>query len=170
MGFIFAHLYETIMNHDIKTITLSLIFLTIALASPAQMKRIMAHTTAQTIAMTDMNCEQHFSVEIIEAYESEAVDVPPIFPGGQNALVRYINSSRRYPASAYNKKIQGRVLCAFVVQPDGSVTHINVLRGVDPALDREAVRILSTMPNWEAGRIGNENVPVICILPVQFRL
>lgn len=130
----------------------------------------MAHTTAQTLAMTDGRCVSQFSLEMIEAYDCESVDVPPIFPGGQNALVRYINSSRRYPADAYSRRVQGRVLCSFVVQPDGSVTHINVLRSVDPELDREAVRVLSCMPNWQAGRIGDMAVPVYCIMPVQFRL
>lgn len=130
----------------------------------------MAHTTAQTLAMTDGRCVSQFSLEVIEAYDCESVDVPPIFPGGQNALVRYINSSRRYPADAYSRRVQGRVLCSFVVQPDGSVTHINVLRSVDPELDREAVRVLSCMPNWQAGRIGDMAVPVYCIMPVQFRL
>lgn len=158
------------MKWNIKFITISLIFSSIAFMGSAQMRRIMAHTTEQTLAMTGNHYIQEFSVEIIEAYESESVDVPPMFPGGQNALLRYINSARRYPADAYNKGIQGKVLCAFVVQPDGSVTHINVLRSVDPSLDREAVRVLSTMPNWRAGRIGNESVPVYYILPVQFRL
>jgi len=159
------------MNDKIKIITISLIFSSIALTGSAQMRRIKAHTTAQTLAMTDNSrCVHEFSVEIIEAYESESVDVPPMFPGGQNALLRYINSSRCYPADAYNRGVQGKVLCAFVVQPDGSVTHINVLRSVDPSLDREAVRVLSAMPNWHAGRIGEDAVPVYCIMPVQFRL
>ncbi|MBD5267667.1 MAG: energy transducer TonB [Bacteroides sp.] len=158
------------MKCDLKIITISLIFACVTLTGSAQLRRIMAHTTAQTLAMTDGSCVSQFSLEVIEAYDCESVDVPPIFPGGQNALVRYINSSRRYPADAYNRRVQGRVLCSFVVQPDGSVTHINVLRSVDPDLDREAVRVLSCMPNWQAGRIGDVTVPVYCIMPVQFRL
>lgn len=158
------------MKCDLKLITISLIFASITLTGSAQLRRIMAHTTAQTLAMTDGRCVSQFSLEVIEAYDCESVDVPPIFPGGQNALVRYINSSRRYPADAYSRRVQGRVLCSFVVQPDGSVTHINVLRSVDPELDREAVRVLSCMPNWQAGRIGDMAVPVYCIMPVQFRL
>ncbi len=159
------------MKFNLKIITISLICFMIAHTASAQMRKIMAHTTAQTLAMTDNDrCSQEFSLELIEAYESESVDVPPMFPGGQNALLRYINSARRYPADAYSRGVQGKVLCAFVVQPDGRVTHINVLRGVDPSLDREAVRVLSAMPNWLAGRIGDLAVPVYCIMPVQFRL
>lgn len=130
-----------------------------------------AHTTQQSLAMTDIQEMQHsFSAEIIEAYEYEMVDEPPMFPGGNNALVQFINSSRRYPAKAYENRIHGRVLCSFIVQPDGEITHVNVLRGVEPSLDREAVRILGSMPNWKAGRIDGNKVPVYCILPVIFRL
>lgn len=141
-------------------------------AARAQMRRIVAHTTEQSLAMTDLEemQAQQFSAEIVEVYEYEMVDVPPMFPGGNNAMVQYINSSRRYPAKAYRNRIHGRVLCSFIVQPDGEVTHVNVLRGVEPSLDREAVRVLDSMPRWDAGRIGDNKVPVYCILPVTFRL
>ena len=58
----------------------------------------------------------------------------------------------------------------FIVQPDGEITHINVLRGIEPSLDREAVRILDGMPRWHAGRMGGNNVPVYCIFPITFRI
>ncbi len=159
---------------DIPTLRLFIISLLTAggiISAPAQARRIVAHTTQQSLAMTDIQEMQHsFSAEIIEAYEYEMVDEPPMFPGGNNALVQFINSSRRYPAKAYENRIHGRVLCSFIVQPDGEITHVNVLRGVEPSLDREAVRILGSMPNWKAGRIDGNKVPVYCILPVIFRL
>lgn len=143
----------------------------------AQMRRVAMHTTDQSIAMAETCCarqqpcpQQHRGTEILEVYDFESVDTPPTFPGGYNAMVHFINSSRRYPAEAYARRIEGRVLCSFVVQPDGSVTHINVLRGIEPSLDREALRILDGMPRWEAGRNCGAAVPVYCILPVTFRL
>ncbi len=156
---------------NLRLIILSLLAAGGIITAPAQARRIIAHTTQQTLAMTDIReMQQSFSAEIIEAYEYEMVDEPPMFPGGNNALVQYINSSRKYPAEAYKNKIHGRVLCSFIVQPDGEITHVNVLRGVEPSLDREAVRILGSMPNWQAGRINGTRVPVYCIFPVTFRL
>lgn len=156
---------------NLRLIIFSLLAAGGIITAPAQARRIIAHTTQQTLAMTDIQeMQQSFSAEIIEAYEYEMVDEPPMFPGGNNALVQYINSSRKYPAEAYKNKIHGRVLCSFIVQPDGEITHVNVLRGVEPSLDREAVRILGSMPNWQAGRINGIRVPVYCIFPVTFRL
>lgn len=165
----FQPLTMNILN--LRFIIISLLTAGGIIAAPAQVRRIVAHTTQQSLAMTDIQeMQQTFSAEIIEVYEYEMVDEPPMFPRGNNALVQYINSSRRYPAEAYKNKIHGRVLCSFIVQPDGEVTHINVLRGVEPTLDREAVRVLDSMPNWRAGSIGGNKVPVYCILPVTFRL
>ncbi len=137
----------------------------------AQMRRMNLHTTSQTLAMTDVHTvPQVYAGEIIEAYDCDMVDVPPTFPGGYGALMQYINSTREYPQKAYADGVHGRVLCSFVVQPDGSITHVNVLKSVEPSLDREAVRILDKMPRWEAGVLDGNNVPVICIFPVNFRL
>jgi outer membrane biosynthesis protein TonB len=65
--------------------------------------------------------------------------------------------------------VQGRVLCGFIVNSDGSISHVSVLRGVEPTLNREAVRLISNMPKWEAGRVNNRAVPVYYILPIAFR-
>ncbi len=137
----------------------------------AQIRRINLHTTSQTLAMTDVHSvPQVYTGEIIEAYDCDVVDVPPTFPGGYGALMQYINSTREYPQKAYSKGVHGRVLCSFIVQPDGSITHVNVLKSVEPSLDREAVRILDKMPKWNAGVLNGVSVPVICIFPVNFRL
>ncbi len=111
----------------------------------------------------------HVTVEM-EAYLSETVDECPEFPGGEVALQRFINKERRYPAEAYRGGVQGRVLCGFVVAPDGSICNIEVLRGVSHSLNREAVRIVQNMPKWHPGRIGDEKVPVYCVIPIPFRL
>jgi len=154
-----------------KILLLAVLVTAISLNVSAQMRRINLHTTSQTLAMTYIHTEPQIYVgETIEAYDCDMVDVPPAFPGGFGALMQYINSAREYPQKAYNDGIHGRVLCSFIVQPDGSITHVNVLKSVEPSLDREAVRILDKMPKWEAGILDGNNVPVICIFPVNFRL
>lgn len=105
-----------------------------------------------------------------EAYVPESVDVQPEFPGGDNAMMKFINRERQYPREAYKAGIGGRVLCSFIVMPDGSISNIEVVRGVEQSIDREAVRIISSMPAWKAGKIGNSPVPVYYLLPIAFRL
>ena len=103
-------------------------------------------------------------------YEYDCVDRQPEFPGGDCAMVSFINSERRYPVAAYERKIEGRVLCGFVVNPDGSITDVSVMRGVEDSLNREAMRIIQEMPKWTAGEVSGERVPVYCIIPIAFRL
>lgn len=106
----------------------------------------------------------------VNVYESGFVDVPPQFPGDERGLMNYINQTRKYPYDAYKSKIQGRVVCSFIVDTDGSICNISVLRGVCPSIDREAVRIIKEMPAWKPGKLNGEDVPVHCIIPVAFRL
>lgn len=104
-----------------------------------------------------------------EVYEYDYVDVKPEFPGDGNSLVSFINATRVYPQEAYENGIQGRVTCSFVVEPDGKVSHIKVLRGVEPSLNKEAVRIISMMPEWVPGKIGEHAVPVRVVCCIPFR-
>lgn len=106
----------------------------------------------------------------IDVYEYDCVDTPPQFPGGEVAMMSFIKSERRYPEQAYKDGIEGRVRCSFVVNKDGRISHINVLRGVEHSIDREAVRIISEMPAWRAGEINSNPVPVYCILSIPFRI
>lgn len=105
-----------------------------------------------------------------DVYEIGCVDVEPVFPGGQRGLVNYVSKIKRYPYKAYNKGICGRVLCSFVINCDGSVSNVTVLRGVEQSLDCEAVRIIKSMPKWNAGMIQDRKVAVRYILPIAFRL
>lgn len=109
------------------------------------------------------------STVTFEAYVADAVDEQPQFPGGDNAMMSYINKERRYPRKAYKLGIEGRVLCAFIVMPNGTISNVEVLRGVEESIDREAVRIIKNMPSWKAGRISGTPVPVYCIMPIPFR-
>lgn len=104
-----------------------------------------------------------------EVYEFDYVEEKPEFPGGGTSLVNYINEHRRYPAKAYAIGIEGRVTCSFVVNADGTVSNVTVIRGVEPSLNREAVRILSSMPQWSPGKLEGQTVPVRVICAVPFR-
>lgn len=104
-----------------------------------------------------------------EVYEYDFVCEKPVFPGGNSSLVRFINEHRRYPSDAYRRGIQGRVTCSFVVNADGSVSNIQVLKGVEQSLNQEALRIFASMPAWKPGKIDGIPVPVRVIWPVPFR-
>ncbi len=145
------------LNHWHK-ISLVIVFSLAAINLSAQMKRVVAyHETPQS------------TPQYLEVYDCDFVDEQPQFPGGEVALIKYINDSRRYPAEAYDRRIQGRVLCGFIVNPDGEISHVSVIRGVEPSLNHEAVRLISNMPRWEAGKVNHTPVPVYYILPIAFR-
>ena len=109
------------------------------------------------------------STSYMEVYEYDYVEEKPRFPGGDCKLVSYINEHRRYPAEAYQAGVEGRVLCSFVVNTDGNISNVAVLRGVEKTLNKEAVRILSRMPNWTPGKLQGQNVPVRVVWAVPFR-
>lgn len=103
-------------------------------------------------------------------YEYNSVDIAPSFPGGKISMMRYINQKRRYPSSAYEKGIEGRVTCGFVVAADGTIKDVSVVKSAYPELDAEAIRLIESMPKWEPGIIDGCNVAVYCVLPIAFRL
>ena len=98
------------------------------------------------------------------------VEEMPKFPGGDAELLKFIAKSIKYPVIAQENGIQGRVICAFVVNRDGSVVDAEVLRGVDPSLDKEALRVIGTMPKWSPGKQRGKPVRVKYTVPITFRL
>ncbi len=107
----------------------------------------------------------------MEVYEFDYVDIQPQFPGGERGLINFINKTREYPYHAYKKRIQGRVLCSFIVGIDGKVVDARVIRGAgDESLDREAIRVIGKMPKWSVGKVDDHAVPVRVVLPINFRL
>ena len=100
----------------------------------------------------------------------EVVEQMPSFPGGSGALMQYLSKNIKYPPVAEENGIQGRVVCSFVVERDGSVSDVRILKGVDPSLDKEAIRVVSAMPKWIPGRQNGQMVRVKYTLPVTFRL
>ena len=100
----------------------------------------------------------------------ENVEQMPSFPGGIGALMQYLTTNIKYPVVAEENGIQGRVVCTYIVERDGSLTNISVSRSVDPSLDKEAVRIISSMPRWIPGKHNGSLCRVKYTLPVTFRL
>ncbi len=101
----------------------------------------------------------------------EVVEEMPEFPnGGQVGLMQYLAKNIKYPTIAQENGTQGRVVCQFVVNRDGSIVDVKVIRGVDPYLDKEAVRVISSMPKWKPGKQRGKPVRVKYTVPVMFRL
>jgi len=114
------------------------------------------------------------STGIVEAEDSDVpfvvVEQMPSFPGGEAALFKYLSDNIKYPVIAQESGIQGRVICQFVVNRDGSIVDIEVVRSVDRSLDAEAIRVISKMPRWTPGKQRGKTVRVKYTLPVNFRL
>ena len=100
----------------------------------------------------------------------EVVEQPPQFPGGQAALLSWLSQNIHYPPVAEENGIYGRVVVSFVVESDGSISNVQVVRGVDPSLDKEAVRVTKAMPKWLPGKQNGQAVRVKYNLPVTFKL
>ena len=98
------------------------------------------------------------------------VEHMPEFPGGQAAIMKYLISSIKYPKEAAGKGLQGTVVCRFVINSDGSVSDAIIIRGVDPILDKEALRVVRSMPKWKAGIQKGKAVNVYYTLPIIFKL
>ena len=100
----------------------------------------------------------------------EGVEEMPSFPGGSAALMSYLSSNTKYPVVAQENGVQGRVIVSFVVERDGSISDVKVARSVDPSLDREAQRVVKSMPKWKPGKQNGSAVRVKYTVPVVFRL
>jgi protein TonB len=100
----------------------------------------------------------------------DVVEQMPSFPGGDAELMKYLNTHMKYPVVAEENGIQGRVICTFVVERDGSITDVKVIKSVDPSLDKEAIRVLKSMPKWIPGKQNGSAVRVKYTVPVTFRL
>ena len=114
--------------------------------------------------------------EVKEEEEEEqvvfvVVETMPEFPGGQQALFKYLSENVKYPVIAQENGIQGRVICQFVVNKDGSIVDVEVVRsGGDASLDKEAVRVIKSMPKWNPGKQRGKAVRVKYTVPVNFKL
>ncbi|MDX2443776.1 MAG: energy transducer TonB [Bacteroidales bacterium] len=135
------------------------------------------------IHLQDFEINQDSEIEIIqylpqeeEVEEEEAeiffiVEDMPSFGGpGQDGFREYIANNLDYPQTAAENGISGRVFVNFVVEPDGSVSHVTLLRGIDPALDNEAIRVVKSSPKWSPGKQRGKPVRVLFTFPINFQL
>ena len=132
----------------------------------------------------EINTEDDKDVEVVIAPPVEApveeeeeevifmvVETMPEFPGGQQALFKYLGENVKYPVIAQENGIQGRVICQFVVNKDGSIVDVVVVRSSgEPSLDKEALRVINSMPKWTPGKQRGKPVRVKYTVPVNFRL
>ncbi len=98
------------------------------------------------------------------------VDEMPEYPGGQDALRSFISENITYPEDAKKAGIVGKVFVTFVVDIDGGVINTKIARGVDPSLDKEAIRVINSLPKWQPGKQKGEAVKVSYTVPIQFAL
>lgn len=129
-------------------------------------------STEDQAEWVDLN--EYDVVEVEPEPEEEApfmvVEDMPEFPGGTAALLEYLRKNIKYPAICRENNIQGRVIVSFVVNKDGAIVDPEVVKSVNPSLDKEAVRVISTMPNWKPGMQRGKAVRVKYTVPVNFRL
>lgn len=136
--------------------------------------------TADDISLTTLNGDPNDSVIIFVQPEDTfipaeneprfRVEEMPEFPGGLSALLRYVSENLKYPEEALENNIQGKVVLKFAVGVDGSPDRLEVLKGVDPLLDNEALRIVNTLPRFRPGKQNGVPVPVWFTLPVVFQI
>ena len=100
----------------------------------------------------------------------DIVEQMPSFPGGPAELMKWLSSHVQYPAIAIESCIQGRVIVAFIVEPDGSVSNAKLMRSIDPSIDQEALRVVRQMPKWIPGKQNGAAVRVKYNVPVTFKL
>ena len=108
--------------------------------------------------------------EIVEAEIFKVVEVMPEFPGGAAKMMEYIQKNMKYPMMARESDIQGRVFVNFVVEPDGSISNVAVLRGIGGGCDEEAVRVVQSMPKWNPGKQRGTAVRCAFTVPIIFKL
>src|ERR1035437_9474733 len=143
---------------------------------PEDVKQLMTADQAQTeVKNTEVvEVQQQVKEEVQEA-EAEpepfvVVEEMPLFPGGEKALLDYIAANTQYPEIAKENNIQGKVIVRFCVTPKGGVSQVSVLKGVDPELDKEAIRVVNTLPTFKPGKQGGKPVPVWYMVPIAFTL
>ena len=109
------------------------------------------------------------SIPVVDAPNPFFEPVPE-YPGGINNLYQYFSARFQYPAKARKKNIQGRVIVSVIVEKDGSISHAAIERGISPALDKEALRLVALSPKWKPGTVNGQTVRVQRTLPINFVL
>lgn len=137
------------------------------------MARIVNNQEAVAVEQTDAALERTDASQPLPPDEDkvyEVADVMPEFPGGQMELLKFLARNIKYPAESVQKKEEGRVQMGFIINKDGSVSDVRVLKGVSPALDAEAIRVIKSMPTWTPGKVKGEIVRISYTAPITFKL
>ena len=143
---------------------------------PEDVKQLMTADQAQTEVTNKevVEVQQQVKEEVQEAEPEQqpfvVVEEMPMFPGGDVALLKYIADHIQYPEIAKENNIQGKVIVRFCVTPKGGVSQVSILKGVDPELDKEAIRVVNTLPPFKPGKQGGKPVPVWYMVPIAYTL
>lgn len=119
------------------------------------------------VEVADIQVEEE---EVDEVFNFYVLEDKPEFPGGEAALLKWIAQNTKYPEMAKENGIQGRIFVGFVIDKAGKVTEVKILRGVDPYLDKEALRVVNSMPSWTPGKQRGKPVKVSYQVPIKFTL
>lgn len=135
---------------------------------PMEEMVVVAQTPKEEVKYTEVEVEE--TEEPQEKVIFQVVEEMPEFPGGMGEAMKFLGRNMKYPTAAQQAKIEGRVIVQFVVERDGSISDVHTVRGVNPDLDAEAIRVVSMMPKWKPGKQRGKAVAVKYTMPIMFRL
>ena len=133
------------------------------------MKKLLLMSLMAMMGLTTVNAQKTVVAEKNQQV-FDVVEQMPEYPGGMQALFEYLQQNVKYPEDAKNQKVEGRVIATFVVETDGSISNVEVVKPAFPSLDAEAVRVLSGMPKWSPGMQSGKVVRVKYTVPINFNL
>lgn len=139
--------------------------------SSKQQDESVTKEATETKEQAQAQVKEESEPELVDGEEVlTVVEVMPKYPGGDAELLKFIAQNIKYPKESQEKGEKGRVICSFVVAKDGSLKKFEVVRGIAPLLDAEAIRVLKTMPLWAPGTNGGKPVAVKYTVPITFKL
>ena len=133
------------------------------------MKKLLLMSLMAMLGLTTVNAQKTVVAEKNQQV-FDVVEQMPEYPGGMQALFEYLSQNVKYPEDAEKQKVEGRVIATFVVETDGSISNVEVVKPAFPSLDAEAVRVLSGMPKWTPGMQSGKVVRVKYTVPINFNL
>jgi len=133
------------------------------------MKKLMLMSLMAVFCLTTVNAQKTVVSEKDQKVYEEVEEMPE-FPGGMEALMKYLSTNIKYPKDAVKQKIEGRVMVTFIVDTDGSISDVKTVKTVYPSIDKESVRVVKKMPKWKPGKKDGRPVRVQYALPIVFRL
>ena len=160
------------MENTQKTPTKTIIVVIIILVAAILIYRaVKQNDTSETVQKSKIEkIQSTISSTPDSAGVYDVIEKMPEYPGGEQALIEFLSNNIKYPVTAQDKGIQGRVIIGFIIDKEGKVKQATVLRGVDAELDKEALRVVNLLENWVPGEQKGEKVSVRYTLPISFRL